>query len=104
MLTKSRYDGKPLLRLLELYVLKAIGELPAIDENTLENIAPQLQSIYGGGGDWFGAVANAVQMTSDTPAIICQMWASNLKIAKATGTTLSPQEFAEMFVDENFTE
>lgn len=27
MATNPRYDGQPLLRLLELYVLRAIGEL-----------------------------------------------------------------------------
>lgn len=28
MASNPRYDGKPLLRLLELYVLRAIDELP----------------------------------------------------------------------------
>ena len=31
---KSRYEGKPLLRLIELYVIDAIGELAPKEEGT----------------------------------------------------------------------
>ncbi|ESY28145.1 hypothetical protein X747_32665 [Mesorhizobium sp. LNJC384A00] len=30
------------------------------------------------------------------------LWARNLEIARDNDVTLSPQKFAEMFVDENF--
>jgi hypothetical protein len=96
----SRYDGKPLLRLLELYVLRAIGELPTSEEDRLTTIAPKLQAIYGG-RQWHDAVAKAVQMPSEMPAVIQDVWARNLEIARANGVVLTPQKFAEMFVDEN---
>ena len=51
MIDGSRYDGQPLLRLLELYVLWAIGELPQAEQDRLNTMAPKLQSIYGGGGE-----------------------------------------------------
>src|SRR5260221_10533043 len=101
MATNARYDGKPLRRLLELYVLRAIGELSQSDERTLEGMAPKLQAIYGGGGQWHEAIAAAVRMPTEMPAVIRDMWAKNLEIARSNGVTLPPQKFAEMFVDEN---
>ena len=70
----DRYDGKPLLRLLELYVLKALGELPALEEETLPNLAPKLQTIYGGHGTWDGAIETAVRMPADMPGQIRDLW------------------------------
>ena len=42
MSDNPRYDGKPLLRLMELYVLKALDELPALEQETLIRMAPKL--------------------------------------------------------------
>lgn len=101
MASNPRYDGKPLLRLLELYVLRALDELPQAERQTLDKMAPKLQAIYGGNGEWHEAVAAAVHMPADMPVAIRDMWAKNLEIARANGVTLHPQMFAEMFVDEN---
>ena len=99
-----RYDGKPLLRLLELYILKALDELPPIEQETLTRLAPKLQAIYGGNGQWHEAIEAAVHMPADMPQQIRDMWAKNLEIAKANNVpALSAQKFAEMFVDENLT-
>ena len=104
MSDNSRYDGKPLLRLLELYILKALGELPAPEQETLDRMAPKLQAVYGGNGTWHGALEAAVHMPADMPQQIRDMWAKNLEIAKAKNVpALSAQQFAEMFVDENLT-
>lgn len=101
MISNPRYEGKPLLRLLELYVLRAIGELSPAEQQSLEKMAPKLQTIYGGKGEWHEAVAAAVHMPADMPVAIRDMWDRNLEIARANGATLHPQMFAEMFVDEN---
>jgi hypothetical protein len=101
MSDNPRYDGKPLLRLLELYALMAIDELPQTDRQTLERMAPKLRAIYGGDGEWHEAVAAAVRMPADMPAAFQDMWTRNLEIERANGVTLPPQMFAEMFVDEN---
>ena len=102
MASNPRYDGKPLLRLLELYVLRAIDELPKDQQQILERVAPKLQTLYGGNGEWHEAVAASVQMPADIALAIRDMWIRNQKIARANGVTLHPQMFAEMFVDENF--
>ena len=102
MPSNPRYDGKPLLRLLELYVLRAIGELPEQERQTLEKMAPKLKAIYGGNGEWHEAIAAAVHMPADMPTAIRDVWAKNLEVARANGVILHPQMFAEIFVDENF--
>ena len=102
MTDSSRYDGKPFLRMLELYALWAIGELPQADQDILNTMGPKLQSMYGGGGEWHDAIAAAMHMPAEMPAAIRDMWVRNLEIARANGVTLPPQKFAEMFVDENF--
>jgi hypothetical protein len=43
MISDPRYDGKPLWRLLDLYVLWAIGELTPDQEGNLNKLAPKLQ-------------------------------------------------------------
>ena len=101
MADNPRYDGKPLLRLLELYVLRSIDELPSPEQQTLERMAPKLHAIYEGNGEWHEAIAAAAHMPADMPAAIRGMWATNLEIARTNGVTLHPQVFAEMFVDEN---
>ncbi|MER8395249.1 hypothetical protein NKH10_25755 [Mesorhizobium sp. M1340] len=102
MLTNPRYDGQPLLRLLDVYVLWAIGELSQESEDGLKRMAPKLRSIYGGDGQWHDAIAHSMHMPEGMPAAIRDMWARNLEIARVNGVTLPPQKFAEMFVDENF--
>ena len=102
MSTDTRYDGKPLLRLLEFYILKAIGELSQESEDRLVAMAPKLQAIYGGNGRWDDAVAKALHMPDTIPEAVHDMWKKNLKIAHDNNITLTPQQFAEMFVDNNF--
>jgi hypothetical protein len=96
-----RYDGKPLLRLLELYVLWAIGALSESDEKILTAMTPKLQSTYKVSGSWHEVIASAIRIPADMPTAIQRMWAKNTEIARENGATLTPQQFAEMFVDEN---
>ena len=103
-MSDNRYEGKPLLRLLELYVLKALDQLPPLEEETLNRLAPKLQAVYGGNGAWHEAVAAAVRMPTDMPQLIRDMWDKNLEIARTNNVpALSAQKFAELFVDENLT-
>lgn len=102
MNSNSRYDGKPLLRLLELYVLKTIGELPESDAKTLELMAPKLRSTYRVSGDWDEVVASVAGLSGTVPDAIRNMWMENSELAQKSGTELTPQQFSEMFVDANF--
>ncbi|HPD48675.1 MAG TPA: hypothetical protein P5279_17595 [Anaerohalosphaeraceae bacterium] len=97
----SRYQGKSLLRLLECYVLWAIDQLPAAEAKTLKEITPKLQSIYGVQGDWRQIIAAVMKLPSGMPETIRRVWVQNVEIARRNNATLTPQQFAEMFVDQN---
>lgn len=100
--SNPRYDRKPLVMLLERYVLKAIGELSRDEEDRLNAMAPKLQATFGGGGQWHEAIETAVRMEADTSQQIRDMWMRNLETARANGVKLTPQQFAEMVADSNF--
>ena len=88
MSTETRYEGKPLLRLLELYVFKAIGELSQESEDCLNAMVHKLQAIYGGDGRWDDAIAKALHMPDTMPEAIRDMWKKNLKIAHDNKVTV----------------
>lgn len=98
----DRYAGKPLVRLLELYVLRSIGQLPQPEEQKLTQMAPKLHALYGGNGEWHDAIASSMKMPGNMPALIADTWKKNLDIAASRGATLTPNQFAQMFVDVNF--
>ena len=101
-MSADRYAGKPLLRLLELYVLRSIGELSQSDEQKLTQMAPKLHALYGGNGEWHEAVAASMKMPANMPSLINDSWNKNLGIAASRGATLTPDQFAQLFVDQNF--
>ena len=98
----DRYAGKPLLRLLELYVLRAIGQTSQDEEQRLSAMAPKFAEIYDHAGEWHEIIAAAVRLPQDAPDQIRGLWEKNQAIARANGVELSAQQFAEMFVDQNF--
>ena len=97
----SRYEGKPLLKLLESYVLWTIGQLPTKDAELLTQMTPKLQSIYGIQGDWHQIISAVMELPPNMPTLIRDLWTKNTQIASENGVTLAPQHFAEMFVDDN---
>ena len=102
MTTKpTRYDGKPLLRLVELYVLWVIDELPASETQILSEIAPKLQSIFGGDGTWQAAVAEAAKFPASTHSLISELWRRHVHTVTVSSAPIDPQAFAEAFVDAN---
>ncbi len=101
MSASNRYEGKPLLRLLECYVLRAIDELSAKDIALLEDMTPKLQQVYNSTGAWWEVIENVMELPSELPAAIREVWEKNMATAKDKELVLSPQHFAEMFVDQN---
>jgi hypothetical protein len=102
MQSNSRYEGKQLIRLLECYVLWAIDELPDREYSSLLRMTPKLQELYGSSGCWQEIIAGTVGADMEMPQRLKQLWARNLEIARQNGTSLLPQQFAEMVVDDNF--
>lgn len=101
-MNNPRYQGKPLLRLLECYVLKAIDALSPEESERLTRMQPKLAKIYGVDGTWKEIIEVAMNFPLSMPALIEDTWRKNLAIAAFNDAVLNPQQFAEMFVDQNF--
>lgn len=102
MNANPRYAGKPLLRLLECYVLWAIEELPEKEASSLVTMTPKLRGLYKSDGQWQDIIAGIFEMSAEMPEQLKGLWRRNEQIARRNGVVLSPQQFAEMVVDENF--
>lgn len=95
----ERYRGRPLLIILENYVLSAIGEL---DPEKNATMLPIVQHVYGGGDDWRATMRTHLHLEDGLDESLRGMWARNLEIAWKEGTTLHPIQFAKMIVDQNW--
>lgn len=95
----DRYNGRPLLILLESYVLGAIGSLSADKE---ELAASATQQVFGGDSDWRSTLRRTLQLGETLDDTLCQIWRSNQERAQQAGLTLTPEDFARMVTDENF--
>ncbi|WP_440534001.1 hypothetical protein [Variovorax sp. YR566] len=98
----SRYAGRPFLRLLEFYVLDAIGQLDERYATTLQRMEPKLQETYGMQGSWSEIVRAQMQFPDSLPEKIRLLWERNLESARASDLAIDPERFAEVFVDQNF--
>lgn len=97
----ERYVGKPMLRLLELYVLWSVDHLAEDEASRLQAMAPKLAGTFGGDGTWQNAIATTMELPEKMPELIREMWTKNQRIAAVNGVELPAQQFAEMFVDTN---
>ncbi|HKQ14177.1 MAG TPA: hypothetical protein VJT80_12150 [Steroidobacteraceae bacterium] len=98
----DRYAGKPFLRLLECYVLDAIGHLDPGQRQVLERMQPKLASTYETSGTWVEIVARQMDFPDSLPAQIAGLWKKNVDAAAARGVPIDPNEFACALVDDNF--
>ena len=100
----NRYSGKPFLRLLECYVLSAIGQLDDQQRQDLQRMEPKLAQLYGVTGTWSQIVTVQMDFPESLPAQIRAIWEKNLVSARERGAAVDPNEFAVAFVDQNFPE
>ena len=98
----SRYDGKPFLRLLDSYVLKAIGCLDPQQEAGLVAMEPKLAEVYGSTGGWDAIVAGQMDFPEGLSTQILQIWEAGKRKAAELGVVPDPNEFTRQFVDANF--
>ena len=98
----DRYAGKPFLKLLECYVLSAIGQLDERQQETLQRMEPKLADVYNLGGTWLDIVSSQMAFPETLPQQIREVWESNLAKAHERGSPVEPNEFAMAFVDQNF--
>jgi hypothetical protein len=91
--------GNPLVRLLECYVLWAIGALHPADEAQLDELAPRLAELYDLDGNWHQIVAGVMNLPTNMRDIVVGHWERSRDLAQERGEMLAPQWFAETFVD-----
>src|SRR5436309_2269888 len=97
----DRYRGRPLMIILENYVLAAIGSLPP---KANQQLAEMVKSVFGGGDDWQKTVREQLGLADSLDDALHDMWQRNQMISKQQQIGLDPVQFAKMVVDENFAE
>jgi hypothetical protein len=96
----ERYQGRPLLVLLENYVLDVIGELAP---ERRQGVLAITQRVFGGAEDWRATLRSTLHLSDGLDANLLDMWARNQEIAREAGIHLHPIQFAKMVADTNFT-
>jgi hypothetical protein len=100
----NRYEGKPLVRLLECYVLAAIDQLDDEQRDALQRMAPKLAAVYRRPGTWSEIIRDEMGFPESLPTKIREIWEHNLAMLRERGVAVDPNEFAMAFVDQNFPE
>jgi hypothetical protein len=95
----ERYAGRPLLIVLENYVLDCIGELPPEKQALARSV---VQRVWAGGDDWKATVRAQLQLEPSLDEALRGMWSRNQELARQHVQSLHPIQFAKMIVDQNF--
>lgn len=99
----DRYAGKPFLRLLDSFVLAAIGALDKANEGWLTRSEPFFRETFGEEGSWRAIVASRMQFPAGMEAAIVDVWEKGrTRFLLESGEAPDPVQFAHMFVDTNF--
>ncbi|MGY2274327.1 MULTISPECIES: hypothetical protein [Pseudomonas] len=98
----NRYAGKPFLRLLECYVLSAIGALSDQQRADLTALEPKLRELYGTQGSWSDVVASQMDFPASLEEKIRAVWRTNSEKFAQAGVPINAEDFARNFVDTNF--
>lgn len=100
---KSRYDGKPFLKLLDQYFLDAIGMLDEDDEAWLKASEPNFRLMFGATGSWREIVESRMQFPAGMPGAIREVWEKGRpKYLAAYGHEPNPIDFIQRFIDNKF--
>jgi hypothetical protein len=65
-------------------------------------MTPKLREVYKRQGSWQDIVAGEMEFPPDLPQHIKAVWMENRKRAENSNVDLLPEDFARMFVDQNF--
>lgn len=89
----NRHEGKPFLRLLDCYVLDAIGQLEDAQRAPLEKMEPWLEKTFASSGTWRQIVAQQMEFSEEVPDKIRHVWLGYLERASAQNRSVQPAEF-----------
>jgi hypothetical protein len=96
MALPERYEGRPLLLVIEQYVLGTIDALPP---EKIAGMVDIVRGTWGGGGDWRGTIRTALSWDTSIDEAILKNWEGYQRAAREQGMSGSPNEFAMMFAD-----
>lgn len=99
MTEPDRYFGRPFLRLIECYVLQAVGQLDPAAADHLATISPQLTRLYGKAGAWHEIVAQQMHFGDSMSVELRGMWLQTTENAARAGVRADPQSWAEKVAD-----
>jgi hypothetical protein len=95
-----RYDGKPLLRLIELWILWVIGEIETVDEARLKEMEPKLRATWKREGTWHELIQAMLDLPSTLPDELRAMWQRNLETARKQGAPPPREMFMKSIADQ----
>jgi hypothetical protein len=99
----NRYLGKPLLKLLDSYVLDALGVLDDKTASWLAQEAQRFAEIFGvTAADWQGVVEAAMDMPPDSQAALRELWEAVVREKLLRGSEPDVLKFAHAMVDQRF--
>ncbi|WP_166826152.1 hypothetical protein [Thalassoroseus pseudoceratinae] len=94
----QRYANRPLLILLENYILDTIGEL---DEPTERQVAQAVRTAFGGKKDWRTTFRNQLGLDEMIDVEIYELW-EKFRDEKADSAAVEPIQYAKFIADVSF--
>lgn len=98
----DRYQNKPLLRLLDCYLMDLIGELAPDQARTLGDLEPMLHRAWKSTGTWREMVEEQMGFQPTVREKVKGFWRGYIAAAEAQGLPAQPFEFVLSFVNQNF--
>ncbi len=95
-----RYEGKPLLRLLELWVQWAIDEIDPQDLSRLAAMEPNLRTAWKLDGTWHEMIESLLELKPSIQTELRAMWQRNLETAKQQGVAPPVEMFSQSIADQ----
>ena len=97
---QPRYDGRPLLRLVELWVQWAIDEIDPQDLSRLTVMEPNLRNTWKLDGTWHEMIEALLELKSSMQNELRAMWQRNLEAAKQHGVAPPVAMFSQSIADQ----
>ena len=99
-----RYEGKPMLALLEDYVRWSVGAMSAQRDASLQQLVPGLQKAFATEAPtWQGCVASGMQFPDTTPAALHDLYHQSGAAAAVADGAVDLTAWVQSVVDKNFT-
>lgn len=99
----GRYESRPLLRLLDAYVLDVLGALDERTEALARSVKDKTAAALGVEGEtWQEVIETAMSIPPDAPDQLRIMWEQRVHAVIDEGGTPDVIEFAHAVVDSTF--